>query len=86
MTVSVAPAQSSESDMTPRRDRCRGCRAIADDIGEFGTCLICSLKASIAVCSPKPQRPRRIPQPLSLEAQLRQSIHLVTPVAEDPWP
>jgi hypothetical protein len=72
--------------METRRDLCRGCRALVDDVGDLGTCLICSLKASLAVCRPEPPRSRRIQQPMSLEAKLRQSNRLFhAPIGEEPF-
>lgn len=83
----MATASQSSPEGMSRRDICRGCRALVDDVGELGTCLICTLTASVAICAPEPPRPRRSPQPLSLEAKLRQSLHLFrAPLIEEPWP
>lgn len=82
MSVAAQPS----SDGMAHRDRCRGCRALVDDVGELGTCLICTLQASVAICAPEPPRPRRMPQPVSLEAQLRQSLNLFrSPVIAEPF-
>lgn len=70
-----------------RRSQCKGCRSLADDVGDSDLCLVCTLKASLAICVPEPPRPRRIPQPLSLEAKLRQSLNQFrSPSAEEPFP
>ena len=86
MTIRPATPATSANGMETRRAMCRACRTLADDVGDLGTCLFCTLKASGAVCVPEPPRPRRTPQPLSLEAQLRRSISQHrSPASEEPW-
>lgn len=56
------------------------------DVDHNGLCLECALRASGPLVAARQRRPRRTPQPLSLEAKLRQSLTLHrSPVIAEPF-
>lgn len=86
MTVRSA---SHTASVRPMNARCANpfCPSPAiTDVDHNGLCLECALRASGPLVAARQPIPRRTPQPLSLEAKLRQSLtQHRAPVAEEPF-